>query len=134
MVEHVLEVAETWPGWSPGELEPDPGIFTPHKAIRRVTDHLIDHLAEVVARLDGIETIPDRWHASSVTTSADMAPFGAADLDEARSRLSRLALMWSLLLDGLTPAQLDDSPGEGWTFRQIAFHVAESDYYADAVV
>ena len=133
MVDHVLKVAKGWPGWSPDGIEPDPGIFTPHKAIRRVADHLIDHLAEMVARLEGRETIPDQWHASSVTTQADMAPFGEVDFDEARSRLSRLALMWSLLLDGLTEAQLDDSPGEGWTFRQIAFHVAESDYYADAV-
>ncbi|MET8416179.1 hypothetical protein ACWD7C_06580 [Streptomyces sp. NPDC005134] len=36
-------------------------------------------------------------------------------------------------LDALTPEQLDRSPGTGWTFRQLAFHVAESIYYADAV-
>ena len=133
MVEHVLSVAQDWPGWSPDGREPEPGLFTPHKAIRRVADHLIDHLAEIQARLEGRATIPDRWHASSITTPADMAPFLEEDLDEATSRLSRLALLWSLLLDGLTEAQLDDSPGDGWTFRQIAFHVAESDYYADMV-
>ena len=31
------------------------------------------------------------------------------------------------------PEQLDHSPGPGWTFRQLAFYVAGSDYYADAV-
>lgn len=36
-------------------------------------------------------------------------------------------------LEALTPEQLDRSPGTGWTFRQLAFHVAESTYYADAV-
>ncbi|WP_281195726.1 hypothetical protein [Microtetraspora malaysiensis] len=36
-------------------------------------------------------------------------------------------------LGSLTPHDLDHSPGRGWTIRQIAFHVEESTYYADAV-
>jgi hypothetical protein len=97
------------------------------------TDHLVDHLAELEARLCGVPPLPDHWHASSVTTPADMAPFGQDDLDEARSRLTRLAQVWAVRLDSLSPDQLDASPGDGWTFRQIAFHLEESTYYADAV-
>ena len=85
------------------------------------------------ARLAGQETLADRWHASAITTPADLAVFTKEDLDEARSRLTRLGRMWADLLDSLSADQLDRSPGEGWTFRQIAFHVAESAYYADAV-
>lgn len=50
-----------------------------------------------------------------------------------RSRLTRLGRIWADRLTALTPDQLDRSPGAGWTFRQIAFHVADSAYYADAV-
>ncbi|MFI6453996.1 hypothetical protein ACIBF6_20845 [Streptosporangium amethystogenes] len=133
MTDHVLGLAATWIAWDGRPLQVDGRTYTPHKAIRRVSDHLLDHLAEVEARLAGHETIPDHWHASAITTPADLAPFGQQDLDEARSRLTRLAKIWADRLNVLTPDQLDNSPGKGWTFRRIAFHVAESDYYADAV-
>jgi hypothetical protein len=138
MVDHVLELAATWPRWDgrpaevPVEGEP-PRLYTPHKAIRRVTDHLIDHLAEIEARLAGQPTEPDAWHASAITTAADLAPFTAADLDEARSRLRRLALIWDVRLRALSDEQLDHRPGEAWTFRQIAYHVTGSAFYADSV-
>jgi len=35
--------------------------------------------------------LPGHWHASAITTAADLAPFTSEDLDEARSRLTRLA-------------------------------------------
>lgn len=59
MVDYVLLMAETWPEWdgvpaeTPVEGEP-PRLYTPHKAIRRVADHLVDHLAELEARLAGL--------------------------------------------------------------------------------
>jgi hypothetical protein len=133
MIDHVLAQAATWPAWDGRPLETDDRIYTPHKAIRRVADHLIDHLAELEARLTGRPTIPDHWHASATTTPADLAPFTGKDLDEARSRLTRLSRIWTDRLTTLTPDQLDQSPGKGWTFRQIAFHLAGSIYYADAV-
>ncbi|WP_412539282.1 cytochrome P450 [Longispora sp. K20-0274] len=133
MVDRVLALAATWVHWDGRPRPVDDRVYTPHKAVRRVADHLVDHLAEMEARLAGEETVPDHWHASMVTTVADLAPFTQVDLDEARSRLTRLARIWANRLNALTPAQLDHSPGTGWTFRQLAFHVSGSDYYADAL-
>ncbi|MEU6099259.1 hypothetical protein [Streptomyces flaveolus] len=133
MVDHVLALAATWTGWDGEPAHVDDRIYTPHKAVRRVADHLIDHLAELEARLAGERPLPDHWHASVITTDADRAPFTREDLEEARSRLTRLARIWANRLDALTGEQLDHSPGEGWSFREIALHVAESAYYADAV-
>jgi hypothetical protein len=138
MVEHVLRMAATWPEWDgrpieiPVEDEP-PRTYTPHKAIRRVADHLVDHLAELEARLAGRPTEPDHWHASAITTPADLAAFTPDDLDEARSRLRRLALIWDVRLRSLSEQQLNERAGDAWTLRQVAFHVAESAFYADSV-
>ncbi|MFJ3223804.1 hypothetical protein ACIPJS_10580 [Streptomyces sp. NPDC086783] len=133
MVDHVLALAATWTAWDGTPVHADGRVHTPHKAIRRVADHLVDHLAELEARLAGEDPLPDHWHASATTTPADLAPFTAEDLDEARSRLTRLAGIWANRLDALTERQLDDSPGEGWPFRELAAHLTESVYYADAV-
>lgn len=133
MVDHVLALAATWTAWDGRRYETDGRVYTPHKAIRRVADHLVDHLAEMEARLTGVDPRPDQWHASAITTGADLAPFTQEDLDEARSRLDRLARIWSARLDALTEAELDNSPGEGWSFRELALHLKESTYYADAV-
>lgn len=138
MVRHVLDLAATWPRWDGNPIEvavegEDCRIYTPHKAIRRVADHLVDHLAELEARLAGIPTEPDAWHGSMITTPADMAPFTEEDLEEARSRLRRLAQIWVARLGSLSDEQLDASDGEAWTLRQVAFHVAESAFYAQSV-
>jgi hypothetical protein len=138
MIEHVLDLAATWPNWNlvPVEVAVDgeaPRTYTPHKAIRRVTDHLLDHLAELEARLAGRTPEPDAWHASAITTAADLAPFTAQDLEEARSRLRRLALIWDTRLGSLTDTQLDRAEGTAWTLRQVAFHLASSAFYADSV-
>ncbi|MFJ6074232.1 hypothetical protein ACIQFU_25940 [Streptomyces sp. NPDC093065] len=133
MVDHVLALAATWTHWDGRPAHADGRVHTPHKAIRRVADHMVDHLAELEARLAGEETQPDHWHASAVTTDADRARFTDEDLDEARSRLTRLARIWANRLDALTDEQLDHSPGEGWSFRELAAHLKESVYYADAV-
>ena len=133
MISRVLEMAETWPSWD-GEPRPaDDRVYTPHKAVRRVTDHLVDHLAELEARLAGVPTIPDHWHASAITTPADLATFTTEDLDEARSRLTRLAQIFDVRLRRLSTEELDHRDGDAWSPRQIAFHLEESLYYADAV-
>ncbi|MFF4058662.1 hypothetical protein ACFYZ8_22240 [Streptomyces sp. NPDC001668] len=133
MVDHVLALAATWTAWDGEAAHVDDRVYTPHKAIRRVADHLIDHLAELEARLADEAPQPDRWHASATTTAADLAPFTQEDLDEARSRLTRLARIWADRLGALTEHELDHSPGEGWTFRELALHLGESVYYADAL-
>jgi hypothetical protein len=138
MVDRVLAIAETWPSWDgqpfvvPMEDEP-PRTYTPHKAIRRVADHLVDHLAEIDARLAGQPPKPDHWHASAITTPADLAAFTQEDLDEAKSRLQRLALIWDVRLRSLTDEQLDAPSGEAWTLREVALHLADSDFYAESV-
>lgn len=133
MVDHVLALAATWLSWDGVPIPSEDRIYTPHKAVRRVADHMIDHLAEIEARLMGEETVPDHWHASMITTEADLAMFTRSDLEEARSRLTRFARIWANRLGTLSSEQLDHSPGEGWTFRRLALHLGGSVYYADAV-
>ena len=133
LVEQVLARAATWTAWDGVPRPIDDRTYTPHKAIRRVADHLIDHLAEIEARVAGVPTIPDHWHASASTTPADLAPFTAEDLDEARSRLTRLAQIYTVRLTALTPDQLGQHDGDAWTPREIALHLAGSLYYADAI-
>lgn len=133
MVDHVLRLVDTWPGWDGTPSGVDDRVYTPHKAVRRVADHLVDHLAEIEARLAGEPTVPDHWHASAITTPSDLAPFGEEDRDEAHSRLARLGLIWRVRLRLLDDERLDRREGEAWTIREVAFHVAESTYYADAV-
>ena len=50
-VEYALRLAETWPAWDGQPIAAEDRIYTPHKAIRRLADHLLDHLAELEARL-----------------------------------------------------------------------------------
>ena len=133
MVDHVLTLVDSWPAWDGEPHGVDDRVYTPHKAVRRVADHMVDHLAEVEARLAGEPTIPDHWHASAITTASDLAPFTAEDRDEAHSRLARLALVWRVRLHSLDGERLDRREGDAWTIREVAFHLAESSYYADAV-
>jgi hypothetical protein len=58
MVAHVLRLAETWSAWDGRPLPADSRVYTPHKAIRRVADHMIDHLAQLEAHLAGAEPCP----------------------------------------------------------------------------
>lgn len=131
-VAHALRLAETWPTWDGQPVTVEDRVYTPHKAIRRLADHLVDHLAELEARLVGQPPMPDHWHASAMTTPADLAPFTAEDLDEARSRLNRLAQIWSLRLRDLDDERLDRQEGDAWTLRQVAFHL-DNTFYADSV-
>jgi hypothetical protein len=138
MVDRVLVLARTWTAWdgTPTETPVDgeaPRLYTPHKAIRRVADHLVDHLAELEARVAGRPTEPDAWHASAITTPADLSRFTDEDVEEAQSRLRRLALIWDSRLRSLSDAQLDAADGDAWTLRQVAFHVAGSGFYAECV-
>jgi hypothetical protein len=133
MVSHVLELAETWVAWDGKPFGIDDRVYTPHKAIRRVADHMIDHLAQLETHLAQVAPIPDEWHASSMTTDADLAPFRSEDLDEARSRLTRLAQIWRIRLASIPGGEMDAATGDAYTPREIVFHLLESTFYADAV-
>ena len=135
-----LDLAATWYAWDgrprvsePTEDIPGGTVFTPHKAIRRIADHLVDHLAEIEALLAGAEPIPDTWHGRTVTLATEWAPFTEADLNEARNRLGRLGQIYSLRLHSLDGDTLDAPRGQAWTIRQIVEHVAGVTWYAEQV-
>jgi hypothetical protein len=116
-VERCLDLAGSWYAWDgrprvsePTEDLPGGTVFTPHKAIRRIADHLVDHLAQIEALLAGAETIPDTWHGRTVTLAADWAPFTEVDLDEASNRLRRLGQVYALRLRGVGAEALDAPP------------------------
>src|SRR5688572_4684492 len=68
MVAETLALAETWVKWDgePIPIETPYGqrLYTPHKAIRRFADHMIDHLAQLQAETGGHAAIADSWKAS----------------------------------------------------------------------
>jgi hypothetical protein len=130
-VDEVLTAAEAWLGWDGRPVLRDGNAWTPHKVLRRVADHLVDHLAEVQCRLAGLPTLPDRWHGRMVTTEADFARFTEIDLDKATSRLTRLAACYHARLLGMPGAALDAAPAaDAWTIREIVHHVAGVTSYA----
>jgi hypothetical protein len=130
MIAHVLELAQTWTTWDGIPVTVEGRTMTPHKAIRRVVDHTIDHLAEASARINNVDPLVDRWHHSAHTTPADLAPFTVEDLNEATERLNRVAQLWALTYRSLDDAALDTPIPNAMTLRQIADHAAESIDYA----
>jgi hypothetical protein len=132
-VEEVLRLAATWLAWDGSPRLGDGNAWTPLKALRRVTDHLLDHLAEIEAVLVGHTTVPDTWLGRTVTLESDWARFTEADLNEARNRLRRYAELYRIRLGGLSAEDLDRPRPQAWTLRQIAHHVAGVTYYAHQV-
>jgi hypothetical protein len=134
-VRRSLDLASTWLHWdgSPFVSVDRDRVYTPHKAVRRIADHLIDHLAEVEAVLAGVESQPDGWHASLLTLEADWARFTEADRDEAEQRLTRLGRTFSLRLAAAGPQEWDRSRTGHWTLREIADHLTGVLWYAEQV-
>jgi hypothetical protein len=130
----VLAVAETWLGWDGRPVYREGNAWTPLKALRRVADHLLDHLTEIECRLAGQATLPDRWHGRMVTLDADFAHFTETDLDEATSRLSRLGACYQARISQLDAQVLDARPAPGiWTIREVVHHVSEVTMYAEMI-
>jgi hypothetical protein len=134
VVERVLALAATWLAWDgrPRLAADGERVYTPHKAVRRTADHIVDHLAQVEALLAGVAGQEDRWHASAVTLDADRASFSEADLVEAQQRLRRLARTFELRYAAAGPGEWEAPRGEEWTLRQIAEHLADP-WYAEQV-
>lgn len=133
-VTEILDIAETWLGWDRRPVYYDGNTWTPHKALRRVADHLLDHLAEIECRFAGLLTVHDQWHGRMATTDADFAWFTEIDLDEATSRLTRLAVCYRARLTGLETTMLDGRPpDQAWTLREVVHHVANVTYYAQTI-
>jgi hypothetical protein len=132
--DRVLSLARTWLGWDgrPSVAEGGERIYTPHKAIRRYADHLIDHLAEVEAILAGVPSRPDGWGASAVTLDCDWARFTESDLLEATERLTRLAATFRLRLLAAGEDSWDQPRPASWTLRAIAEHAGDP-WYAEQV-
>jgi hypothetical protein len=131
-VESCLRLAATWVHWDGNPKQTEEGPWTPHKAIRRIADHLIDHLAQSEALLAGEAGLPDTWGGRRITLASDLASFGEADLNEARARLRRLAQTFALRLRA-AEAVLDQPANPGWSLREIATHVSEVTWYAEQV-
>lgn len=133
-VDRVLQLAASWLAWDgrPRLSEDGDRVHTPHKAIRRHADHLIDHLAEIEALLAGVPTEPDRWRGSLITLATDWPPFTEPDLVEAGQRLRRLASTYRLRLAAAGTAEWDMPRDPNWTLRAIAEHVAPP-WYAEQV-
>lgn len=133
-VDRVLALSRTWLGWNgrPHLTSDGERIYTPQKAVRRHTHHLVDHLAEIEALLGGRPTRPDHWRASSVTLASDWAPFTEADRDEAEQCLRRLGDLYVHRLAAAGPGEWDKPRDPNWTLREIAEHVG-SPWYAEQV-
>ena len=133
-VERTLTLAQTWLRWDgrPCVGEDPTRIYTPHKALRRYTDHLLDHLAELECVVANVDTVPDGWAASSVTLATDWQPFTEVDLREARERLLRLAGLYRLRLTAWGPSEWVRERSGSWTVREIVEHVA-GPWYAEQV-
>jgi hypothetical protein len=125
-VEECIREAAGWLAWDGTPTASEGSVWTPHKAMRRVTDHLIDHLAHTEVVLAGGRPFEDTWRGRMVTVPADWAPFTEMDLDEASSRLRRLARVYATRLESAGPDQWDADRGDDWTLRRHAEHCARS--------
>jgi hypothetical protein len=123
--EDALALAESWIGWNSGAKMSLGSAWTPHKVMRRITDHLIDHLCQIEARVSGDHPVPDPWRGRAITLDTDWAAFTEQDLDEATARIRRLAQLLAIRLRA--SRDVWDAPaGEEWTIRAIAEHVSEA--------
>lgn len=133
-LEACLATAETWLGWNGNARLGLGSVWTPHKILRRLTDHFIDHLAQVEALLAGADPPDAPWQGRMITLEQDWARFSEADLREATARLRRLASMYIRRLGVLGPDEYERHRGEQWTIQQITEHLIDgiSEYTAQA--
>ena len=128
--EDALARAASWIGWNGSAVLSLGNAWTPHKSLRRITDHLVDHIAQIECRVAGESAVEDLWRGRSVTLESDWARFTEHDLDEATARIRRLAQILAVRLRALRD-DWDADAGEEWSLRAIARHLADAtDAYA----
>ncbi|HEY1619246.1 MAG TPA: hypothetical protein VGG25_16615 [Streptosporangiaceae bacterium] len=126
-VDRVLDLAGTWLTWDGRPAYSGGNVWTPHRAFRQVAGHLLGHLTEIEGRLAGQSAVSDLRQGRLVTQDSDYARFTEADLDEATTRLTRLAACYRTRMTGLDSRVLDGRPDEGtWTIREIVHHVSSA--------
>jgi hypothetical protein len=131
-VDRVIALATTWLAWDGRPSLSEGNAWTPHKAMRRTADHLLDHLAQIDAMASGGGEIPDEWLGRTVTLDSDFARFTESDLNEARQRLMRLRALVTRRLASVAPSDWRRA-GQGWSYGEIADHLANIDGYANQV-
>src|ERR1041385_4873862 len=74
-IDHCLGQALGWLGWTNEIAVAEHRVWTPHKSMRRIADHLIDHTWQIECLVSGAPIIEDTWHGSFVTMESDWARF-----------------------------------------------------------
>jgi hypothetical protein len=129
-VEEILSLARTWIGWDGHPRAGEGSTWTPNKALRRVADHMIDHLCQIDALSGGHSAIESTWRGRSVTLDSDWAHFTEGDLNEAENRIRRLARLWRSRLLLFSSEELGRARGGEWSLLEIASHTAGICEYA----
>ena len=134
MVEHVLRLAATWTRWDGRPRPIDDRVYTPHKAIRRVADHMLDHIAQLEAHLTGTAPVAGSVARLDDHDGSGPRPLRWSDASMKRgAACPRLAQLWRLRLAQVPPEELDRAEGDAYTPREMAFCAVGSTYYADAI-
>jgi hypothetical protein len=107
--------------------------YTPHKILRRVLDHALDHLNQIdqwlAWRRDGVVPTPtDGWVGSTETLPEDRLPLLPPDLDAWLWRIDQAARLLRQRAAGLSAEELDWLPPDGgWPLRRVLHHVAQTE-------
>jgi hypothetical protein len=97
--------------------------LTPRKILRRVLDHTLDHFDQIDQWTDWrdhgpVPTPRDGWAPASVTFAEDTFPLAEDELAAWLWRIDRAVALLLHRAAGLTRAQLDWQPPEGWTLHR----------------
>jgi hypothetical protein len=107
--------------------------YTPRKPLRRVLDHVLDHLNQIDQwqrwRRDGVIPTPtDGWAPSTVTLPEDRLPLTIADLEAWLWRIDQAVRLLIQRAATLSDDELDWQPPDGgWPLRRVFHHVARSE-------
>ncbi len=109
--------------------------YTPRKALRRVLDHVLDHLNQIdqwlVWRRDGVTPTPtDGWTPSQVTLPEDRLALASEDLEAWLWRIDQATRLFIQRVARLSTDELDWQPPDGgWSLRRVAHHVARDEVF-----